>query len=214
MRLIARATDASKDQSYMLATVPPALLDRVEFPLGGEEKGEVRAEAARAGLAVAARPESQEACFLAGADYRDFLERQGVQSTPGPIVAEDGRELGRHDGTWRFTPGQRRGIGVAGPEPLYALRSEPATSTLVVGPKGSLATRCVAAEGVLHVHANQAQVKLRYRSDPVPACVEVASGGFVAYLAEPAYGIAPGQLAAVYDGDVVVGAGLITSTTR
>ena len=104
-----------------------------------QTKDETRAEAARAGLAAAARAESQEACFLAGGDYRDFLERHGLDAADGAIVDEEGRELGRHGGFWRFTPGQRRGLGVSTGEPLYALRSEPRTNTVVVGPLAALA---------------------------------------------------------------------------
>ena len=100
-----------------------------------------RDEAAAAGLAVAERAESQEACFLAGDDYRTFLERQGLARRPGPIVDEDGVELGRHDGVWRYTPGQRRGIGLASPEPVYALRADAATNTLTVGPRSALEVR-------------------------------------------------------------------------
>ena len=137
-RLIARGLDDHKDQSYMLATVDPALLDRVGFPLGGTTKDETRLEAAGAGLAVAGRAESQEACFLAGDDYRAFLGRQGLDDAPGPIVDEGGNVLGRHRGVWRYTPGQRRGIGVAAPEPLYALRTDRAANALVVGPHARL----------------------------------------------------------------------------
>src|SRR3954462_14186313 len=110
-RLLARATDPAKDQSYMLARLDPRLLDRLWFPLGGQKKDEPRAEAALAGLAVATRSESQEACFLGGGDYRAFLERHGLEPEDGPVVDEAGRELGRHDGHWRFTAGQRRGLG-------------------------------------------------------------------------------------------------------
>src|SRR5204863_5296944 len=127
--LLARARHDAKDQSYMLGRLDPALLDRIEFPLGEQTKEETRAEAAAAGLAVARRGESQEACFLAGGDYRAFLERQGLEAAEGPIVTEDGAELGRHGGFWRFTPGQRRGIGIATGTPVYALRTEPATNT-------------------------------------------------------------------------------------
>ena len=115
----------------MLARLDPRLLDRIEFPLGDQTKEQTRAEAERAGLAVARRVESQEACFLAGDDYRSFLKRQGLPVSEGAIVDEDGHELGRHDGYWRYTPGQRRGLGVAAAEPLYALRSEPTTNTVV-----------------------------------------------------------------------------------
>src|SRR4051812_2271139 len=104
-RLLARARDREKDQSYMLARLDPRLLDRVWFPLGEQTKDETRAEAERAGLSAARRPESQEACFLAGDDYRDFLGRHGLATERGAIVDESGRELGSHDGFWRFTPG-------------------------------------------------------------------------------------------------------------
>jgi tRNA-specific 2-thiouridylase len=209
-RLVARGADPTKDQSYMLATVDPALLGRVGFPLGDAMKADVRAEADAAGLAVAHRPESQEACFLAGDDYRSFLERQGVAALPGAIVDESGTVLGRHDGLWRFTPGQRRGIGVSGREPLYAIRSEPATNTLVVGPRRGLGARRVTAAGHLYVPVTRAEAKLRYRSRPVPATVEPVGGGFELELDEPVEAVAPGQVAVLYDDDAVVGAGVIS----
>ncbi|HEX5582170.1 tRNA 2-thiouridine(34) synthase MnmA [Gaiella sp.] len=209
-RLVAQARDAAKDQSYMLATVEPDLLRRVGFPLGGATKDEVRAEAADAGLAVAGRAESQEACFLAGGDYRSFLERHGVRSIPGTIVDESGSVLGAHDGLWRFTPGQRRGIGVAAPEPLYAVRADPATNTLVVGPRESLGVRHVAAAGRLHVPVTRAEAKLRYRSRPVLATVEPVEGGFELALDEPIEAVAPGQVAVLYDDGAVVGAGVVS----
>ena len=111
LRLVARAADEHKDQSYMLAAVDPALLEHVRFPLGEQTKAETRAEAVDAGLAAAARRESQEACFLGGDDYRAFLERQGLRVNAGAIVGEDGASLGAHEGHWKFTPGQRRGLG-------------------------------------------------------------------------------------------------------
>jgi tRNA-uridine 2-sulfurtransferase len=208
--LLARAADARKDQSYMLARLDPRFLERLWFPLGGQGKEATRAEAARAGLAVASRAESQEACFLAGGDYRDFLERHGLVSQEGPLVDEDGNELGRHAGFWRFTPGQRKGLGLAAGEPLYALRSEPRSNTVVVGSRAALATREVTARGRLHVPVTRAEVKLRYRSPAVGARVTGAdAAGFRLRLDEPAYGVAPGQAAVLYDGDAVVGAGTI-----
>jgi tRNA-specific 2-thiouridylase len=208
--LLARAADADKDQSYMLARLDPARLDRIWFPLGGQTKAETRAEAARAGLAAAGRRESQEACFLAGGDYRSFLARRGLNGE-GAIVDEEGRELGRHDGIWRFTPGQRRGLGVASAEPLYALRSDAASATLVVGPRESLATRTVRVRGRLHVPVAQAEVKLRYRSPAVSAAVVAEPRGFRLELAEATYAVAPGQAAVLYEDGAVVGSGLITS---
>jgi tRNA-specific 2-thiouridylase len=213
LRLVARGADPSKDQSYMLATIDPALLDRVGFPLADTTKENVRAEAVAAGLAAAGRPESQEACFLAGDDYRAFLERQGVASTPGKIVDERGKLLGRHEGLWRFTPGQRRGLGLTSGEPLHVVRSDPASNTLVVGPRRSLGARSVAAEGRLYVPVERVQAKLRYRSRPVGAAVTPTFGGFALELDEPVDAVAPGQVAVLYDDDVVVGAGVIESAT-
>ena len=195
----------------MLATLDPRLLDRIAFPLAEQDKTATRAEAAAAGLAVAERRESQEACFLAGGDYRDFLARHGLETHEGPIVDEDGRELGRHAGTWRYTPGQRRGIGVAAAEPLYALRTDAATNTVVVGPRRSLAARAVDAAGRLHVQVEHADAKLRYRSAAVATRVEATPSGFRLALDEPAEAVARGQIAALYEGDAVVGAGRITS---
>jgi tRNA-specific 2-thiouridylase len=207
--LLGRAADADKDQSYMLATLDPSLLDRIVFPLGESTKEETRAEAARAGLEVATRAESQEACFLAGDDYRAFLGRHGLDPADGPIVDEEGHELGRHSGYWRFTPGQRRGLGVAAAKPLYALRSEPRSNVVVVGPRESLACRKVSVSGRLHIPVRRGEVKLRYRSPAIPAAVEEADRGFRLHLDAPAFGVAAGQAAVVYEGDVVVGAGLV-----
>jgi tRNA-specific 2-thiouridylase len=207
--LLARAADPDKDQSYMLARLDPAKLRRIAFPLGGQTKAETRAEAERAGLAVARRGESQEACFLAGDDYRAFLERRGLDAREGAIVDEGGRELGRHAGHWRFTPGQRKGLGVAAPQPLYALRSNARTNTVVVGPRSSLARTHVEAAGRLYLPVVHAAAKLRYRSDVVPARVEATADGFRLELEAPSFGVAPGQAAVLYDGDVVVGAGMI-----
>src|SRR5207248_767980 len=134
------------------------------FPLGGQTKEETRAEAARAGLAVARRAESQEACFLAGGDYRAFLERHGLAARRGAVVDSSGRVLGEHDGHWRFTPGQRRGLGVASGTPLYVTRTDAAANAVVVGPRESLARRRVEARGRLYVPVQRADAKLRYRS--------------------------------------------------
>jgi tRNA-specific 2-thiouridylase len=211
MRLVSRAADAGKDQSYMLGTVDPRLLDRVGFPLGEQTKAETRAEATAAGLRAAGRAESQEACFLAGADYRSFLQRQGLAATPGPIEDDAGVVLGAHDGLWRFTPGQRRGIGLAAAEPLYALRADVRRNALVVGPRRALASRDVEARGRLYLPVERIEAKLRYRSDPVPATVEETAEGFVLHLHDPAEAVAPGQVAVLYEDGAVVGAGVIAS---
>jgi tRNA-specific 2-thiouridylase len=211
-RLLARGADPAKDQSYMLARLDPARLGRVWFPLGGQGKEETRAEAERAGLAVARRAESQEACFLAGDDYRAFLGRYGLAPRGGVIVDEDGNELGAHDGFWRFTPGQRKGIGVTAARPLYVLGADARANTVVVGPHEALARRRVSASGRLYVDVDRAEAKLRYRSPSVPARVAPAPRGFELELDEPAYGVAPGQAAVLYEGDAVVGCGVVSSS--
>ncbi len=212
--LLARASDHAKDQSYMLARLDPRWLPRLWFPLGEQGKEQTREEARNAGLAAAERRESQEACFLAGGDYRDFLTRHGLEAADGPVVDEQGRELGRHDGFWRFTPGQRRGIGVSTGAPAYALRTEPSTNTLVVGPKESLARhRVVSRTGRLFAPADRVEAKVRYRSPATPASVTRMKRGFRLDLEVPAYGIAAGQAAVLYDDEAIVGAGLISSAS-
>jgi tRNA-uridine 2-sulfurtransferase len=207
--LLARAADQGKDQSYMLAQVDPALLDRIWFPLGEQGKDETRAEAHRAGLEVAQRAESQEACFLAGDDYRAFLARHGLRSRIGAIVDEAGNELGEHGGTWRFTAGQRRGIGVVAQRPLYVLDTDATANTVVVGPREALARRHVRASGRLYLPVGRAEAKLRYRSPAVRATVSDTGDGFELELDEPAYGVARGQAAVLYEGDAVVGCGTV-----
>ncbi|MHB8468193.1 MAG: tRNA 2-thiouridine(34) synthase MnmA [Gaiellaceae bacterium] len=210
--LLHRAADPVKDQSYMLASLDPAKLDRVWFPLGEQDKGATRAEAQRAGLAVARRAESQEACFLAGDDYRSFLGRHGLDPRAGAIVDEDGVQLGAHEGFWRFTPGQRKGVGVAAGSPLYVLESDAGANTVVVGPRASLARTRVVASGRLYADVERADVKLRYRSPAVGADVEATERGFALGLDEPAYGVARGQAAVLYEGDAVVGCGSIAAS--
>jgi tRNA-uridine 2-sulfurtransferase len=209
--LLVRAADDAKDQTYMLARLDPRHLPRIWFPLGEQTKAETRAEAERAGLSAARRGESQEACFLGGGDYRTFLERHGLTAAEGAVEDEDGRELGRHGGFWRYTPGQRRGLGVAAPEPFYAIRTNAASNTVVVGPRTALARRIVHARGRLYVPVERVEAKLRYRSPAVFATVEETRTGFRLRLDEPAYAVATGQAAVLYEGDAVVGCGVVTS---
>jgi tRNA-specific 2-thiouridylase len=207
---LARALDTAKDQSYMLAALEASLLERLWFPLGGQTKAATRAEALAAGLAAASRPESQEACFLGGDDYRSFLERAGLEPAPGTIVDESGQAVGTHHGFWRFTPGQRRGLRVSGPEALFAVATDARTNTVVVGPRRALARRHVSVRGRLAARTRRVEAKLRHRSPAVPASVVETDGGFELHLDEPAFGVAPGQAAVLYAGETVVGAGLIT----
>jgi tRNA-specific 2-thiouridylase len=209
--VLGRARDDAKDQSYMLGRIDPAQLETIWFPLGERTKAEVRSIARDAGLPVADRAESQEACFLAGDDYRTFLARHGLEPRDGPILDVEGNEVGRHEGFWRFTPGQRRGLAVAsGSGPVYAISTNPARNEVVVGPRSALARQSVSVpDGKLYVPLERVEAKLRYRSAAVGARVSRGEHGFALALDEPVHGVAPGQTAVLYAEDAVVGAGTI-----
>src|ERR671910_200324 len=212
--LVREAADPAKDQSYMLAKLDPALLDRLSFPLGGLTKDAVRALAREAGLPVADKRESQDLCFVAGLGGRAFLQRHGGPRLrrPGPIVDRDGRVLGQHEGHHNYTVGQRRGLGVATPEPVYVLEKDAATNTVVVGSKDELATTRVPLDEVtLHRDPGQVEtVRLRYHAHPIACRVLVRkNGGMEVELERAAHAVAPGQLACLMSQDRVVGEGTI-----
>jgi tRNA-specific 2-thiouridylase len=214
--LLAAAADKAKDQSYMLAALPPALLDRLRFPLTELIKGEVREIAARHDLAVARKPESQDLCFLAGQGKRKFLRRHGgLGDRSGAVLDRSGRAIGRHSGHHNFTVGQRRGIGVSASEPLFVLATDAAANTVTVGAREELAARRVKVrDAVLHRDgASVDAVKLRYRSISVPAAVSAAGTGPHTELdieLEEAFDAAsPGQTAVLLSGEAIVGHGTI-----
>jgi tRNA-uridine 2-sulfurtransferase len=212
--LLAGAADAAKDQTYMLSGLRPGSLARLRFPLGELTKPEVRARAAAAGLEVAGRAESQDLCFLAGQGKREFLRRHaGLEDRPGDIVDRAGRRLGTHNGHHDFTVGQRRGIGVGGGDPLYVLGTDAATNRVIAGARDELSTRRVRIRGTrLHRPAERVDgVRLRYHA-PRRACRLEQNGDpseAVVTLVEPVDGTAPGQVACLLDGDLVVGHGTI-----
>jgi tRNA-specific 2-thiouridylase len=212
--LIRAAADPRKDQSYMLAKLDPAELDRLSFPLGGLTKDAVRRLARDAGLPVADKRDSQDLCFVAGLGGRAFLRRHGGPRLrkPGEIVDTDGRVLGHHEGQHEFTVGQRRGLNLGTPEPLYVLRREAASNRVTVGPKSALATRTVRLEDArLHRPADAVQqVRLRYHARPLACRATPTSDGTLELeLAEPADAVAPGQQACLMRDDCVVGEGTI-----
>jgi tRNA-specific 2-thiouridylase len=216
--LLRTAADPAKDQTYMLAAVAPSSLARLSFPLGQYTKPEVRRIAAEAGLPVAAKPDSQDLCFLAGTSRARFLERHGgIQRRPGPIVDRTGSVLATHDGHERFTVGQRRGTGLASGEPQYVIEKDAAHNRVVVGPREALLTQEVRVRGArLHAEATRVdRVKLRYRSRPIAArVVEGDHRALTLALDEPMAGAAPGQLACLMDGELVVGWAVIAPTLR
>jgi tRNA-uridine 2-sulfurtransferase len=212
--LIRAAVDRRKDQSYMLAKLDPTLLERLSFPLGGLTKDAVRALARDAGLPVADKRESQDLCFVAGLGGRAFLRRHGGPRLrrPGEIVDRDGRVLGRHEGQHEFTVGQRRGLGVASPEPLYVIEKDASTNRVVVGTKGQLATTTVRLKDArLHRPADRvSHVRLRYHAEPIACRATGPDGGEIRLeLERPAHAVAPGQLACLMRDDCVVGEGTI-----
>jgi len=215
--LLRVAADSAKDQSYMLAALAPASLARLRLPLGELEKPEVRRIAAAAGLPVASKVDSQDLCFLAGTDRGRFLARHGqLGRRPGELVDRAGVVLGSHDGQHLFTVGQRRGLRLAGGEPRFVLDKDAVTNQVTVGPRAALCASRVHVRGVQlrREGARVDRVKLRYRSQPIAAQVD---GAFEAgsharlelELEHPADAAAPGQLACLMDGELVVGWGTI-----
>jgi tRNA-specific 2-thiouridylase len=214
-RLLAEGSDSNKDQSYMLAALPTDVISRLSFPLAEISKPEVREVAARNGLSVAKKPESQDLCFLAGSSKKAFLRRHaGLGDLDGPVVDASGRELGRHSGHHHFTVGQRRGLGVAATSPLYVTATDARRNSVTVGPREELAAaRVSVGDAVMHRDgARVDRVRLRYRSPAVPAKVTASAGhhGLLEVeLEEPFEGVAPGQAAVLMDGETVVGHGTI-----
>jgi tRNA-specific 2-thiouridylase len=215
--LLAAPADAAKDQTYMLSALRPGSLARLRFPLAELTKPQTRELAARAGLPVAAKRESQDLCFLAGEGKRSFLARHaGLGKRPGEIVDRAGRVVGRHRGHHEFTVGQRRGLAVAAGRPIYVLATDAGANRVVVGDREELATLTVALrDAVLRRDgARVDRVKLRYRSRPISCTVEAGVGlhpELSLSLHQPAYGVAPGQTACLMDGERVVGHATIAS---
>ena len=212
---LARPVDEGKDQTYVLWPVPKELLARTVFPLGEYRKTEVRKIAEDRGLAVAYTPESQDICFIPDGDYRRFVRKKAT-AEPGDVVDRDGKVIGHHAGVVDFTVGQRRGIGVSAPTPLYVTEVRPETCQIVVGGRRDLEVREVWVRGLnWFLPPEEARsVQVRYNSAPVACEIEASdSGEWVAHLSEPVAGVAPGQSAVFYTGDRVVGGGVVSRRT-
>ncbi|MBN1938663.1 MAG: tRNA 2-thiouridine(34) synthase MnmA [Candidatus Aminicenantes bacterium] len=212
-----KAVDSEKDQSYFLYGLRQEDLARTLFPLGGLCKTEVRKIAVKLGLPAAERPESQEICFVPGDDYAAFLRRRVPKAfRPGPIVDRAGRTIGRHEGFLHFTIGQRKGMGIAAAHPLYVVSLDAASNTVVAGPNEALFGKTLVATDVNWVSIpglegpRRAEVKIRSRHEGAPATLRPAGERAVAVeFDEPQRAITPGQAAVFYDGDSVLGGGLI-----
>ena len=213
-----RGADAAKDQSYFLFSLTQDQLSRAMFPVGHLTKPEVRAVAERLKLAVADKPDSHEICFIPDGQAGNFVERHLDQGAAhdGDIVDSGGTVVGRHRGLHRYTVGQRKGLGVTKPEPLYVLRLEPAERRLVVGSRDELGRRDLTASGVNWIAGTAPDVpkrvtaRIRHRHADAPATVTSEGAGLASLLFdEPQQAITPGQAVVFYDGDEVVGGGWI-----
>ena len=213
-RVLAAAADTTKDQSYMLARLRPEVLSRLLLPLGDLQKDHVRALAAEGGLPAADAVESQDVCFVGVGGYAPFLERNaGMTAQPGEIVDLGGRTVGSHDGHWRYTVGQRKGLGIAATEPMYVVSTDAAANRVVVGTRADLAARVIQIDDLV-VHSTPDRtldVRIRHHGRPLRGRIVMtgAHSGEVV-LEDVAEAVAPGQTAALYDEGRLVAAGRIT----
>jgi tRNA-uridine 2-sulfurtransferase len=220
--ILKRPADLAKDQTYFLFGLTQEQLAHTLFPLGQMTKPEVRAVARQHGLRLAEKPDSQEICFVPGGDYKRFLaaylEEQGgpAPETAGELVAANGEVMGRHEGIFHFTVGQRKGLGVSSATPLYVLNIDPVSHRVTVGADAELATRELRAQRVNWIsiaaltEPMRVRVKIRHRHEPAWATLEPAAADeVIACFDEPQRAVTPGQSAVFYDGDEVVGGGWI-----
>ena len=210
--VLAAAADGTKDQSYMLARLTGDVLERLLLPLGDMTKDDVRALATARGLPAADAVESQDVCFVGVGGYTPFLERQGLAPEAGEIVGTDGTVLGTHDGHWRYTVGQRKGLGIAAADPLYVIATDAARNRVVVGTRDQLSARVIAVEDVVaHEIPDRAlDVRIRHHGQPFRGRIVLTGDGRgEVVLEDAADAVAPGQTAALYDGDRLVAAGRI-----
>jgi tRNA-uridine 2-sulfurtransferase len=207
-----KGADPRRDQSYFLYGTTRDQLDFLRFPLGDLPKDEVRRIAAELGLEVAAKPDSQDICFVPDGDYAGLVKRVRPETeAPGEIVDLGGRVLGQHRGVVHFTVGQRRGIEIGGQkEPLYVVRIEPDQARIVVGPRRALAVEAMRVSGWNWLGEDQREVSVKVRS-LAPAVEAERDGAWVRFRA-PEFGVAPGQAAVLYDGTRLLGGGSIAET--
>ncbi len=214
-----RGADRSKDQSYVLSVLGQAELAQALFPVGEYTKPEVRALAAARGLPTASRVESQDLCFIADGDYRRFLAEHAAQAIrPGPILDRQGRRLGTHRGLPFYTIGQRSGLGIAAPQPLYVLALDTTRNAVIVGTAAELGQRWLRAAQVNWIAGRppagplEAAVQVRYRAEAVPATILPGADTFEVHLDEPLRAVTPGQAAVIYDGEICLGSGIIVES--
>ncbi len=221
--LLKRPADLSKDQTYFLFGLTQEQLSRTLFPLGGMTKPQVRELAAKHGLAIAEKPDSQEICFVPGGDYKRFIDAylaeqgESLPDTAGELVTTSGEVIGEHAGIHNFTVGQRKGLGVATGSPLYVIQISGASKQVVVGGDEHLYSRTLHAKRVNLISLDNLRepmrvaVKIRHRHEPAPAVIErFGEDEILATFDQPQRAITPGQAAVFYDGEIVVGGGWIS----
>jgi tRNA-specific 2-thiouridylase len=220
--ILKRPTDLAKDQTYFLFGLTQDQLAHTLFPLGRLTKPEVRQIARQHGLALAEKPDSQEICFIPGGDYKQFLaayldeQDRPMPETAGELATSSGQVLGRHEGISNFTVGQRKGLGVSSPTPLYVLSIDPINHRVTVGSDEELATQTLRARDLNWISIPEligpmrVKIKIRHRHEPAWATLEPTGlEEVVATFDEPQRAVTPGQSAVFYDGDEVVGGGWI-----
>lgn len=224
---LAPAVDLSKDQSYFLFATTQQQIDFLRFPLGGLTKDETRAHAERFALPVAAKPDSQDICFVPNGDYAAVVKKiRPDAQKPGDIIHLDGSVLGRHDGIAGFTIGQRKGLGIGGrkddTDPLYVVRLNPASNQVIVGPRDALAVQAIQlgevnwlAADKLGARPTPVQIKIRNTMQAVSATIHATALGDVqVQFGAPQYGVSPGQACVFYDGETVLGGGWILASNE
>lgn len=214
--LLHKGVDLTKDQSYVLYGLTQEQLAASLFPLGGYTKAEIRKRAARLGLPVAAKEESQEICFIPDRDYRRFIEKyRPGSSRPGKIVDQQGNVLGEHAGVTNFTIGQRRGLGIAAGAPLFVIAIDPARNEVVVGPAEAVFTKKLTASKLNWIAVDRldgelaVEAKIRYTARPAPARIKPCGDMVEVSFYEPQRAVTPGQAVVFYQGDLVLGGGII-----
>jgi len=218
--VLRKGIDPKKDQSYVLYVLGQDTLDRLILPLGDYRKDEIRAIARSLNLPAAERPESQEICFIEDKNYFQFIEKLSpVAGAPGPVTDVSGKVLGTHKGLYCYTIGQRKGLGIASLEPRYVIKIDPLKNTLCVGSKEEAKTGRFFVEEVNWLLSPEekffrATVKVRSMMEARPASLEILGEGVMVIFDEPQWAPAPGQSAVFYDGDIVIGGGLIVEALQ
>lgn len=214
---LARHSDDSKDQTYFLYSISQQVLENVVFPLAEFKKHEVRELAHSAAIPVASKPESQEICFITDNDYRRFLRQNGIEEAPGNFYDMKGNILGRHNGIFNYTIGQRKGLGIALGTPRYVVAIDISRNAVIVGDKNELFSSVLFARDVnmfAETLPEKCTAKVRYSQKDIPCSARLVDGSLEVHFNEPVEAVTPGQSVVLYDGDIVLGGGIIEGSRQ